>query len=88
MGYALLTQLSTQTSSEERREFLRRVTGDLGHSEHSESEFAELDGVLSVAPEVIGLDTSHKGRGYDVYSNKPQPPQGERTISSVRRQHL
>ena len=46
--YALLTQLSAQTSSEERRDLLRKVTSALGHTEHSESEFAELDGVLSV----------------------------------------
>ncbi len=46
--YALLTQLATQTSSDQRRDLLRAVTQSLGQSTHSESEFAELDGVLSV----------------------------------------
>ena len=46
--YALLTELSAQTSSDQRRDLLRKVTAALGHGAHSESEFAELDGVLSV----------------------------------------
>jgi hypothetical protein len=47
--YAMLSGLSTQTSSEARRDLLRQVTDALGRSATpaSDAEFAQLDSVLS-----------------------------------------
>ncbi len=45
--YSLLRELSRQSTSEQRRELLRKVTDALDSRAPSQAEFDELDGVLS-----------------------------------------
>jgi uncharacterized protein (DUF2336 family) len=54
--YARLLDLSATIGSDERRAILREVTDSLGHSHHSESEFAELDGVLSIVAQEYSVE--------------------------------
>jgi uncharacterized protein (DUF2336 family) len=54
--YALLQTLSATISSDDRRALLRQVTDALGHANHTEAEFAELDGVLSVVAEEYSIE--------------------------------